>query len=612
MLIPARSQNKSGLLERTVTITLTEERLDVALKKIGQQAGLTFSYRSSLVEEKRRVSFDFQNKTIRQILDEIFQGKLQYKERGKYIILTKPTKTASSEPAKVSGYIVDEATGQRLKNVSVYDPVSLSSVITDSEGYFELEVKKPSGDDIKLAINKNNYTDTLVVVPARNGGIVNIPLRIDKDKLNTIVDSVGVKLKRAWLATKRATVHAVNMENISDTIRRDFQFSVIPFVGTNGALSGNVINDLSLNLFAGYSLGVKTLEIAGWANATRGDMEGVQIAGLANGVMGKNKGVQLAGLGNVLMDSSLGPQIAGLANVNFKYAEKFQLAGLMNYTHGDSRGFIGAGLFNFNLGKQLGPAFAGLFNFSVSDASPIQMGGLFNFTAGSMRGVQAAGLFNYANDEVRGSQIAGLFNVAPKDVYGVQVAPFNVAKHVEGSQVGVLNISKSTKGIPVGVISIVGKGYHKIEISADEVFYTNLAFRTGVRQFYNILTAGANPATFSKDSTLWTFGYGIGTAPKLSETLSLNVDVIANQIVNGNSLDDLNMVNKLYVGVDYELSKGLSLIAGVTLNAHFKERSSEYSDIFADYRPSPFYERDIGSKNEVAMWFGGKLGLRFL
>src|SRR5690606_38989007 len=48
---------------------------------------------------------------------------------------------------------------------------------------------------------------------------------------------------------------SINMRNIRDTLYRDFQVSFVPFVGTNEMLSGNVINDYSLNVLGGYSLG---------------------------------------------------------------------------------------------------------------------------------------------------------------------------------------------------------------------------------------------------------------------------------------------------------------------------------------------------------------------
>jgi hypothetical protein len=607
------SQNKPSYLDSKITIGFSSERTDVALKKIAQEAGFNFSYKSSLIDESRRITVSFENVSVREILDQLFEKKIQYKVRGKYIILTKAPqqKATPKDKAIVTGYVVDEATGERLKDVSVYDPFTLSSAITDSDGYFKIEIKKPTSDDIRLAINKRNYIDTVIVVPSRERKGINIPIHLNKAKVNSLVDSVGSKIKKAWLLAKKATTQAVNMENIDDTIYRRFQFSFVPFIGTNGALSGNVINDVSLNMIGGHSLGVNAVEFGGIFNTVRGDLQGVQFAGMLNGVIGKNKGVQFAGLANAVLDSSRGPQFAGLINFNYTSAEKLQMAGLINYTDGRSKGVMFAGLSNFTLGEQLGPHVSGLFNFSLQDARPAQVAGLFNFTGGNMHGLQLAGLFNYAHDQIRGVQVAGLFNISPKYARGAQIAPLNFAKHIDGTQFGVINVSKSTRGVPIGVISIVGKGYHKVEISADEIFYTNLAFRTGVRQFYNILTVGANPRTFENDSTLWTFGYGIGTAPKLTRWLYLNFDLTSNQIVNGNDLDDLNLLNKFYVGADFQLVKNFSITAGITFNAHLRDYSPVTGQIFQDYTPEIIHHRDIGGKRELNLWWGAKVGLRF-
>jgi hypothetical protein len=159
----------------------------------------------------------------------------------------------------------------------------------------------------------------------------------------------------------------------------------------------------------------------------------------------------------------------------------------------------------------------------------------------------------------------------------------------------------------------VWKGYHKIEISADEVFYTNIAFRTGVRQFYNIFTAGAKTATFKENETSWIFGYGIGTAPRLSRKLFVNVDITSSQIVHGNSINALDLLNKVYVGFDYQAFRKLSVTFGATLNGLVRENSfDQYQPIFTDYQPDIFYTRNLGPDHNLKMWLGAKVGLRFL
>ena len=88
------------LLERTITISLEQERLEVALKKISTQAGFIFSYNSKIIDRNKIISERFVGKTVREVLDQIFGGSIQYKARGKYVILTK----APSTKLKITGY----------------------------------------------------------------------------------------------------------------------------------------------------------------------------------------------------------------------------------------------------------------------------------------------------------------------------------------------------------------------------------------------------------------------------------------------------------------------------------------------------------------------------
>jgi hypothetical protein len=165
----------------------------------------------------------------------------------------------------------------------------------------------------------------------------------------------------------------------------------------------------------------------------------------------------------------------------------------------------------------------------------------------------------------------------------------------------------------LGFFSFVLKGYHKIEISADEVFYTNLAFRTGTSHFYNIFTAGVKPDTFEDDETHWTFGYGIGTAPRLTRWLSFNIDLTANQIVKGDNFEAINLLNKAFLGLEFEPVKKVALAIGITLNGYVTDTGyGQYPDLFTDYKPDIRYDHTYSNDLNLKMWWGGKVGLRFL
>lgn len=606
------AQSVTPYLERTLTISLKNERLDIALKKMAQQGGFSFSYSPSILDASRTISYNFTNKTIREILDQIFNGSLEYKVRSKHIILTKSTKASNAQNEKtLAGYVVDEATGERLKNVSVYDPVTLTSAVTDSYGYFEIRVTKPS-TDIQLSVNKQSYSDTTIAVSSENKRLINIPIHIDKRKIVAIADSVSRKIVRFW-RTKVLHPQLPNLLNIEDTLTREMQFSFLPFIGTNHKLSGNVINDFSFNLIGGYSLGVKKFELGGGFNIDRGAVEGGQVAGLFNVVGGTFRGVQVAGLFNANYGITRGVQIAGLANVNWNSSAYGSVAGLINFTRLQSKGVHLAGLGNFTLGEQKGPHIAGLFNFTSSDAEFFQLAGGINFTVGNFVGAQVSGLMNFTGENSTGTQI-GLINFTGNKITGTQIGGLlNYATKVRGSQIGFINISDSIRGVPVGVLSFVMHGYHKIEVSADEIFYTNVALRTGVRQFYNIFTAGAKPESFKEDSTFWTLGYGVGTAPKLNRWLSLNLDVTTNKIMHERSFRSWNLLHKLYVGFDLHMSKNVSLTFGATLNAYLTQLPYDgYANLPTDYQPAIVYEKTYDNDLNLKMWLGGKVGLRFL
>ncbi len=607
----ASAQQGIPYLERVLTISFNNERLDAALKKVSQQGGFTFSYSPSILEADRIVNHSFVNKTVREILDQLFSGSVEYRVRGKYIILTKAV-ARSKDTEVYSGYIIDEATGQRLRDVTVYDPVTLSSAVTDQFGFFQIKIDKPP-DDLRLAINKQNYSDTLVV-PSRSGRLLNIPMKVDKERFVTFADSVQSKMKRFWTKTMLFTKQKSTFANVQDTLYRKSQISFVPFIGTNHALSANVINDYSFNILGGFSMGVRKFEIGGLFNIVTGDVQGAQLAGTFNAVGGSVRGGQFAGIFNANRGSVTGAQLAGISNFNWGEVHHFSAAGTVNFARSGSDAVQLAGIANMTVGDQLKPHIAGVFNLSTGNAAT-QVAGTYNMAARNVTGWQGAGILNFAGKNVRGVQSAGILNFAGKEVRGAQIAGvLNYATKVRGVQVGLVNVADSVGGVPIGLFSVVLKGYHKIEISADEIFYTNLAFRTGVRQFYNILTAGIKTQSLEGDTaTHWTFGYGIGTAPRLSKKLFLNFDITANQIVQGSSLENLNILNKAYLGLDYQFARKMSLTFGATLNAYVTDRTKEgYWNLFSDYKPNVFYNEDLGNTANVKMWVGGKIGLRFL
>ena len=583
------ARQKAPILERTITITFSNEKTTSVLNQISQLGNFSFAYNSSIISDTETITFSFINKTVREVLNEIFKGSISYKEKNNHLILTRaPVKkpTASTTVVVISGYVEDAATKERVADASVYDKKSITSVVTDEHGHFKMKLDQKD-QTASIAISKKDYKDTLVTITAPGNQYLNISIApLTKDSvIITAATSLPDSVREEKKPEEKLTLpyqDEPNVQNISDTLYRKAQISLVPFVGTNGPLSGNVINDYSFNVFAGYSMGTHQIEVGGLFNIDRGDVRWLQIAGIGNLVGGNVYGIQASGYFNVNGGTTTAIQATSFGNVNFK----------------DFTGIQASGFANVNLQSVHGVSVAGFANITKSYS----------------KGVQVAGVANIQGDNYSGSQFAGLTNIATRRIDGSQVAAFfNYGKKVRGTQIGVFNYADSLGGVPIGVLSIVKHGYHKIEVSGDEVFYTNVAFRTGVQQFYNFLLAGMQPKPYDKANTVWTFGYGLGTAPRLAKWLDLNIDLSSQQVNKGGFTKELSVLNKIYVGLDFHIVKKLSIYTGVTLNGYLtKATFTDYPVLFTDYQPHIFYDHTFNNNTNMKLWVGGKLGIRIL
>ncbi len=575
------------ILERKISITASNEKISSILNRIGQHGGFSFSYNSAIITPEETTSLNMTDKSVREVLNEIFKGTLNFKEKSNYLILTK----AITPPVKndivvivLNGYVEDGKTGEKITQASVYEKSSVTATTTDQYGYFKLKLEKKS-DSVFISVNKKNYRDTLVGITVPDNQYFKISIFPEIDSAEHITQKETIDT-----ATNDANdllfpyEDEPNVQNIHDTLYQLVQASILPFIGTNQRLSGNVINDYSINFLGGYSLGTRQIELGFFVNMDRGDVSWLQVAGFGNLVGGNVFGIQAAGFSNVNGGETKAVQLAGFANTNF----------------GESRGVQIAGFANTNLNSMNG----------------VQVAGFSNVTLGDSRGAQIAGFSNVQTGDYRGSQIAGLTNIATGKISGSQIsALFNHGRRVHGTQIGLINYADSLGGVPIGLLSIVKSGYHKIELSADEVFYTNVAFRTGVRKFHTMLIAGFKPqqSLNASDTSVWTFGYGLGTARKLTRWLYLDLDLSSQHVNKGGFTNSLSLLNKAYVGLEFQVAKKFSIATGISLNGYITRNTySQYPELFTDYKPKIIFDENLNHNINLKMWWGAKVALRFL
>lgn len=327
----------------------------------------------------------------------------------------------------------------------------------------------------------------------------------------------------------------------------------------------------------------------GFVNTTGSNFNGLGI-GFAN-TIGSNKTGALIGFFNTIGSSTKGLDI-----------------GFFN-TVGNSGKGIGVGFFN-TLGNSFDGVQTGFFNTLGNSGNGIQLG-FFNTLGNSFHGLQV-GFFNTLGNRADGIQIGfsnilgnsmngiqvGFSNITGKEVNGAQIGFFNRTPQLSGLEVGFINIVDTVKkGIPVGFLTFVKKGgYQALEIGTSELFPVNIAYKTGVKQFYTSIIASYSPLSRNHIA----FGMGIGTILPLNDKFSFNPE-LQSQTTLFHSWDQ---IYSMHLNFDYQITEKLSIIAGPTI-----VWNSIYNAIDFQQPAFALYQKELDATNKL--YIGVKAAVRY-
>ncbi len=230
----------------------------------------------------------------------------------------------------------------------------------------------------------------------------------------------------------------------------------------------------------------------------------------------------------------------------------------------------------------------------TKETSGIQCSGLTNIVTGTFNGAQISGFGNVITKHAKGIQLSGFFNYA-KRLKGIQIAPFNYVDSLE-------------KGVPIGVLSFVLNGYRTFEVSVTETMYGVVSFKTGVRQFYNIISTGIG---YRQNKVLWGWGYGLGGMITLAPKWDLAIEGLCYQMNEGEWFTNrLNLLNKLNVTASWRIKKHLNVFAGLSWNVTVSDITDEYgAKVTPGIAPWSVYDKTNGNIN-VKMYPGITAGIR--
>lgn len=567
------------ILEKRISIDIRQQRLDRALEVISNTADFYFSYNSNLLKKDSIVSVYADNGSIQEVLTRLFGGQFEFRESGNYIILRRAplrlklvTSSAQTEDKYyvVSGYVVDDQTGQRISDASVYEKERLSVVSTNSKGFFKLRLKSKY-KRASITVSKEYYEDTTVSIqPSLNQTLSITLVPLDISESTVVIGPAGMQVPESidleipindsmsrifryekkdsftiertalgkWFVSSRQRLQSINLKKFF--VARPYQVSVVPGLSTNGKLNSQVINNFSFNIFGGYSGGTNGFELGGLFNINKKNAQYMQLGGVANLVGGNMSGLQIGGVTNTVLDTVRGVQIAGVSN----------------------------------------------------------------FSGSSVNGVQVAGVNNFSGSTVKGLQVAGVANINTKKVNGVQIAGVvNYTKHLKGVQIGLINISDTSEGYSIGLINIVLKGYHKLSLSTNELINMNVAVKSGTNKLYSIFIGGYNSVP---DQKVWSFGYGLGSELLSGKRLSLNAELSSQHLYLG-SWDYYNLQNKANLQLNFKIGKYLSLYAGPSYTVYVSDQDIDFPGYKRAIPPSGYKTNKLG--NKVIGWYGWTAGI---
>lgn len=572
------------LLNSAISLDVRKKPVSEVLKLISEQGKFNFSYNSNLVPGDSLVTLNVQNRSVRFVLDAVLLGVYQYKETGDYIIIQRPAKEKSYY---LTGRIYDNETGKEADYASVYSKQQLASALSDDQGYFRLRLRERTFP-LSLTISKVGYADTTIVLnsaPEQDLSLTIYQKAIDLDPVLVRYSEGGGSWLARMFVSSRLRLQSRNISRFFVSL--PYQASFTPGLSTQGKMSTQVSNKLSLNILGGYTAGVNGVELAGWFNISKKDVRYVQIAGMFNIVSGQVDGVQIAGFHNHVLDSLNGVQISGLSNQINKSLSGVQVSGWLSRVSEEMHG----------------AQVSGVGNIAKGIASGGQVSGMFNLSKAHMAGLQISGGINLGKQSVSGMQLAGLGNSVRTDMQGLQLAGlYNYARNLKGVQVGIINLADTSSGYSVGLINIVKKGKGAFSLYANEILPLNLAWKSGNRKLYNIFMIGTG---VGENQKAYTFGFGIGKEFVFNKFLSLNTEFMNQNFYLG-QWKNLPVLYRFHTGLNVRISKRFAVFGGPSFNIYNTDQK-EFKSGYQTFSNTGYYRFKIN--NSTQGWVGWQGGL---
>lgn len=390
--------------------------------------------------------------------------------------------------------------------------------VSDDKGKVVAELYKPAGRPVSLGLGAGTYTL-----------LIEAPDRSRREGTFTLVEGQSVNFNAI-------SMHAVSAEKT--TVRGGEAYVDVPF-------SMGIVPELA------------------WPPGDRPTKQHVALSLGLNSAAALD-GVQAALVGNLVRDDVRGAQVGVAFNSAGSVSRGLQFAqGVVVSGAGVNGAQVAVGA-SVAKGAVHGAQVSVGASIAGADVSGVQLAVGVN-AAPSVHGAQVGSGLSMTK-ELEGAQVS-LVNVA-EQAKGLQLGLVNVGKRVDGTQVGLINVAKEMDGEPVGLISIIGDGYHHLEVyAADEP--VNIGGVLGGKHLYNVLGVGWLPGDRSRLTSTLGMGWHAG------DRFFVDTDLAAMSAFvfpsDGEDVDweSAPFSTRLRVVAGYEIKPNLAIFVGPTLSASF-------------------------------------------
>lgn len=197
-----------SLLDQKISVSFTNSNLSKAITQVESVSGQRFSFNSKQLQlVDNSYTKKFENASLGQVLDYLFANtSLQYKEIGGQISIYPVV--ASTGTVVLSGFVRDNASKEELIGARLYFPSLGIGCISNTYGYYAIEIPKGKTNVIVASIGMEKYIDT---IDFQNDLVMNFNLKQNNMLLST------VEVRRDTLKLNDTPINLSNLDKTTIT-----------------------------------------------------------------------------------------------------------------------------------------------------------------------------------------------------------------------------------------------------------------------------------------------------------------------------------------------------------------------------------------------------------